>query len=962
MSIRIALLISLVFTSISYAAITVDEIQKVYVGQNPPELIKRAVGVLNDGMDALYGKRFNAAYNKPSEPCFAIGPKAALDMGWITQKELDSVGYGGFVVRTTPSGVAIAGKTYFATIVGCEEYVRQLGHEKIGGMPVGTREVPVTRTPAGRALPDFSTAYRPSMPMRNYYNRLDQARPDEALAIVNPEIKSDLWIDHSAGYLIPKDLYYDQHPEYFALVNGKRIAKSAFNYKKTPLCLSNADVLRISAERALRWVEAQPERNVFPITYGDTRVWCECSNCRALDHQPGHHAGRLLHWVNFVADAVGARFPEVTIVTFAYSGSDMAPNNIAPRPNVTMMLSSGLDMSFYAHREKISALLPGGIAKIKSWNDLVPGRVWVCEYSEKLYHPALPLQVEDRLNWYRRHGVSGIMYSYGYPDNFRALWSHIYGRLMMDSSLSAETLTRDFVTRYYGDGGPAMARFFDISFARYRQTFATVTKDTFINGHPADFYSTDYINDALDCFQEAIDMTPWDINKDLRPEMLYFAMDALRRPGPGAMDSQRVQVMQRLMAVVRELSPNSTAAEIAALEKKLQDAGAIAETERPGSLEVVTSWLDGKPAPKSSRNLVYSLDARGASHGGAGSVMNGRGYLVVDIDTRQVAMLVKWADGTGLVDRWGDSSMWYTATVGSSNYWFLTSGPAGTADVQQRYVHYRYAQFYGAEAAEPLEIGEGAVALSPMLTGLWRGGHAALDSSFQVATLAARVDLESTRDGNERGVAHETLIDELRTSLGVPAAIADEANEDLTASAAPKAEGIVCYQLSLSGLEAGNRALSNTAFAGYLVLDMATGQSRAVIGGRDSEGVWYTVEDWSGGSRLFYETQVGRQPYLLLGNGSHVAQPARLNFRVLYGATRSANIGGNDDQPVARTLSGEYWTHTGVGATTGIYAQGTIRGQLMSEFSLSLNRRGLELEDAIVELEQMLGATHARRD
>ncbi len=616
MSIRTALVLSLLWMGVgAFAGVSVDDIQGAYVGgSSPPELIKKAVGFLNDGMDALYGKRYFGLYTKPTQPCFAIGSKAAIDMGWITQAELDSVAYGGYVVRTTPGGVAIAGKTNFDTIVGVQEYIRYLGHSTIGGLPAGVREIRATTKPTSRILPDYSIAYRPPMPMRNYYNRDDQARPDTAMAIINPEIPTDLWLDHSAGFLIPKDLYYDAHPEYFALVGGKRIAKEDFIYKRTPLCLSNPDVLRISAERALRWVEVQPEYTIFPITYGDTRIWCECAECKALDHWPGQHAGRLLHWVNYVADAIGAKYPDITVITFAYGGSDMAPSNIAPRPNVTMVLSSGLDMPFYGHREKVGALLPGGIAKIKSWHELCPGRVWVCEYSEDLYHPAMPLQIEDRLRWYYNHGVTGIMYSYGYPITFKALWSHIYGRLMMDLSLDAQTLAEDFALRYYAEGGPAMARYFALSHKRYKDTLQTVTKESFINGHPADYYSNTFIEAALDAFQEAMDKTAWEITKEIRPEMMLFSLDALRRPGPGSMDTVRIALMHRLMGIVRDFSPNVSDAEKAALGKKLYDAGVTADTERPGSLAVVKEWLlqEGLPIPAPSQSgdgvTVYATD------------------------------------------------------------------------------------------------------------------------------------------------------------------------------------------------------------------------------------------------------------------------------------------------------------------------------------------------------------------
>ena len=113
---------------------------------------------------------------------------------------------------------------------------------------------------------------------------------------------SDLWIDHTAGYLVPKALFGESHPEFYALKrDGERVPADQFTDHRTPLCLSNDEMAKISEDRALGWITQEPDKNYFFITYGDTGLWCSCNDCRRLDSKPGVFSDRLLHWVNTIA-------------------------------------------------------------------------------------------------------------------------------------------------------------------------------------------------------------------------------------------------------------------------------------------------------------------------------------------------------------------------------------------------------------------------------------------------------------------------------------------------------------------------------------------------------------------------------------------------------------------------------------------------------------------------------------
>jgi hypothetical protein len=160
---------------------------------------------------------------------------------------------------------------------------------------------------------------------------------------LNPELfdpkktNSNLWIDHTSGYLVPKLMYYDAHPEYYAQrLDGQRIPKTVTD-AYVHLCLSNPEVRKISTERLLGWIRLQPEKRYYCVTQGDGMDWCQCEKCKAMDVTHGNYSDRLLQFVNPMARAVRQEFPDKILLAFAYCGTDVAP---VVRPNNPVSLAA----------------------------------------------------------------------------------------------------------------------------------------------------------------------------------------------------------------------------------------------------------------------------------------------------------------------------------------------------------------------------------------------------------------------------------------------------------------------------------------------------------------------------------------------------------------------------------------------------------------------------------------------
>ncbi len=154
--------------------------------------------------------------------------------------------------------------------------------------------------------------------------------------------------------------YGESHPEYFALVGGKRDAVFCNGKHHNQPCTSNPDVVELTAKSVMEQFRMRPELDGFSISLNDGSRFCECERCRALDaggagsdgdarldarteehRAPGTAGGnftpvtdRMLHFANQVAGRVAVEFPKKLLLFLIYSHYRRPPRRVKLHPNV----------------------------------------------------------------------------------------------------------------------------------------------------------------------------------------------------------------------------------------------------------------------------------------------------------------------------------------------------------------------------------------------------------------------------------------------------------------------------------------------------------------------------------------------------------------------------------------------------------------------------------------------------
>lgn len=333
-------------------------------------------------------------------------------------------------------GVVYAVYTFVERILGCRKYAAD--YEVI------PRKININIPPdlAVNEKPDFNyrEVYYPDSKDQTYLDWHKLTRLDDGWG---------LW-GHSFNKLVTARTYFAEHPEYYALVDGKR--------KDTQLCLSNPEVLKIALVSLQAQMDDNPQMKFWSVSQNDDLGYCECDDCKAVDQIEGGPQGSIIRFVNKVA----AQFPDKIISTLAYTYSQRAPLVTKPAANVQVMLCS-ID----CNRSKPIATDPRSNSfkrDLKSWSEITTN-LFVWDYNVQFTNYVSPFPnfsvLQPNADFFNLNNVTGIFFqgSGDTPAEFSELRGYLLAKLTWDSKADVEQLTTEFLSGYYGKAAPFIQKY-----------------------------------------------------------------------------------------------------------------------------------------------------------------------------------------------------------------------------------------------------------------------------------------------------------------------------------------------------------------------------------------------------------------------------------------------------------------------------------------------------------------------
>ena len=251
----------------------------------------------------------------------SIGRNAVTDS--TVAADINSLSRDGFVISADRKNLLIAGNNGKADLGAVYAFLEEFG----GCMRFTSTEeyiLPLNKI----SVPPMHRVYEPAFRFRVAHF------PDRNSPVFTEWNRLSTFNDwgmfvHTFHQLMPPSEYFISHPEYYSLVNGRRIQDGQ-------LCLSNPEVIRILTENLGKRIEESPDKIYWSVSQNDCINYCECDECRKLYEKYGSVSGAYVEMANRIAE----KFPDRQISTLAYQFTRQAPHNIKPAPNVNIMFCS----------------------------------------------------------------------------------------------------------------------------------------------------------------------------------------------------------------------------------------------------------------------------------------------------------------------------------------------------------------------------------------------------------------------------------------------------------------------------------------------------------------------------------------------------------------------------------------------------------------------------------------------
>jgi hypothetical protein len=373
------------------------------------------------------------------------------------ERPLELRGPGGFdgreayAVRTEPARLRLIGATdlgashaAFALLesLGCRWFFQAPEWEVVPATPSLRVELNRDDRPAVLARRIWygygMFEYGPeSRPVRDYANWSRRNRMAQSFTVNCGHAWQTIIFDNKATF--------EQHPEYLALVGGKRQGEQ--------LCVSNAAVRDLAVRWAVDHFRKNPSSDMVSVDCSDGDGQCECDACAKL----GSISDRVFGLANDAARAVAKEHPGKMVGLLAYN-QHCEPPSFALEPNVYVQLTAGFIRGRYTFEELLE-LWPQKCGNMGYYEYF---SVWLWDFDQLPGGRGADVgYLRKQLARYAALGATSIDCESG--DNWgpHGRGYYVANRLMWDPKADVDAILTDFYEKAFGPAAPPMRRYYE---------------------------------------------------------------------------------------------------------------------------------------------------------------------------------------------------------------------------------------------------------------------------------------------------------------------------------------------------------------------------------------------------------------------------------------------------------------------------------------------------------------------
>jgi len=471
--------------------------------------------------------------DKVPPPFIFIGKSALLDALAlnIPWKELGDEGY---VIRTAGANLVLAGSRVRGSMYACYGFLEDhLGCHWL--LP----DVEVIPKKSALRIGRINEKVKPAFGYRHSYNinvrDIDWAvrnRQNDIIARFDiPEALGGQFKirppNHSFHYFVDPRKYFKEHPEYFPLIDGKRVG----TFQLVQIAMTNPEVVDIVTEGVLKIRRDDPTVKAISVLQNDCANYDTSPEAQAIYKREEAHSGAVIEFVNKIAERVEKEFPDLYLITAGYRWSFKPPKYVRPRKNVILYVARTLEGWWLTPLDdpkgKGNEKFKNGL---KGWKEITD-KIIVWDYHVQFNNPLQPVPnfhvLGPNHRFYRDNGIWGIFDEAGgsnFPKgaNFAHLRAWVMVKLLWNPDLDVDKLIDIFLDGYYGAAAPYIRQYLDLTQKEFQKSGLQYQRNGYYGFL---FFTPENIALANSFFEKALEQVSADKELTMRVRVERMALD-----------------------------------------------------------------------------------------------------------------------------------------------------------------------------------------------------------------------------------------------------------------------------------------------------------------------------------------------------------------------------------------------------------------------------------------------------
>lgn len=263
---------------------------------------------------------------------------------------------------------------------------------------------------------------------------------------------------HSFDQFLRSDQYFDQHPEWFGMRNGKRVPQAPLTGAQ--FCWSNREARKQFINNAISFIAQAPLIHIFLTIPFDGGVACDCDKCRKMGA-----SNLLMILVDELIERLSISSPGVKVAIIGGYGPVKDPPSDLSIINPKMRIG----WAQWGRNHEIGYSDPRyNKDNLEKWRKAAKGGMTIVQYytdnfSEPWVMGPFTLAMESDRRYFIKNHIDGL-YMLIYPPGYwwnHALNGYIAGRVFYDASLVPVEEIKDYASHYFGkEAGPLLAAYY----------------------------------------------------------------------------------------------------------------------------------------------------------------------------------------------------------------------------------------------------------------------------------------------------------------------------------------------------------------------------------------------------------------------------------------------------------------------------------------------------------------------